>query len=164
MFINSHVGDSPNIWKKVLWSDETNIKLFGHQVKHCVWCKPKIFHHPENTIPTVKHGGDIPTAWCSFSLAVTVNCSDLKEWWMVLNTGKFLRGILFQSSRDLRLGRRFTFQQDNDPEHTAKATPESFNFLWYGGRLRPTWAKTRENTSQQIQKNYIKITLSLNHT
>ena len=33
-----------------------------------------------------------------------------------------LEGNLFQSSRDLRLGRRFTFQQDNGPKHTAKAT------------------------------------------
>ena len=35
---------------------------------------------------------------------------------------EILEGNLFQSSRDLRLGRRFTFQQDNDPKHTAKAT------------------------------------------
>ena len=33
-------------------------------------------------------------------------------------------GNLFQSSRDLGLGWRFTFQQDNDPKHTAKATLE----------------------------------------
>ncbi len=29
---------------------------------------------------------------------------------------------LFHSAQDLRLGRRFTFQHDNDPKHTAKAT------------------------------------------
>ena len=31
---------------------------------------------------------------------------------------------LLQSSQDLRLGRRFTFQQDNDPKHVAKTTQE----------------------------------------
>jgi hypothetical protein len=31
---------------------------------------------------------------------------------------------LLQSARNLRLGRRFTFQQDNDPKHTAKTTRE----------------------------------------
>ena len=29
---------------------------------------------------------------------------------------------LIQSARELRLGRRFIFQQDNDPMHTAEAT------------------------------------------
>ena len=38
-------------------------------------------------------------------------------------------GNLFQSSRDLRLGRRFTFQQDNAPKHTAKET-----LKWFKGK------------------------------
>ena len=32
---------------------------------------------------------------------------------------------LLQSAQDLRLGRRFTFQQDNNPKHTAKTMQES---------------------------------------
>ena len=31
---------------------------------------------------------------------------------------------MLQSTQDLRLGRRFTFQQDNNPKHTAKTTQE----------------------------------------
>uniref|UniRef100_A0AAZ3Q3T6 Tc1-like transposase DDE domain-containing protein n=1 Tax=Oncorhynchus tshawytscha TaxID=74940 RepID=A0AAZ3Q3T6_ONCTS len=31
---------------------------------------------------------------------------------------------LLQSAQDLRLGQWFTFQQDNDPKHTAKITQE----------------------------------------
>uniref|UniRef100_A0A8C6U379 Uncharacterized protein n=1 Tax=Neogobius melanostomus TaxID=47308 RepID=A0A8C6U379_9GOBI len=33
---------------------------------------------------------------------------------------------LLESARELRLGRRFTFQQDNDPKHKAKSTMEWF--------------------------------------
>jgi hypothetical protein len=31
---------------------------------------------------------------------------------------------LLQSAQNLRLGQRFTIQQDNDPKHTAKTTQE----------------------------------------
>ena len=43
-----HLGDSPDVWKKV---------LFVRQGKQSLWCKHKTSHHPKNTIPTVKHGG-----------------------------------------------------------------------------------------------------------
>ena len=33
---------------------------------------------------------------------------------------------LLESAKDLRLGRRFTFQQDTDPKHKARATMEWF--------------------------------------
>jgi hypothetical protein len=59
------VGDSSNIWKKVLWSDETKIELFGHKGKHYVWRKPNTSHLPENTI-TVKHGGGSIMLWGYF--------------------------------------------------------------------------------------------------
>ncbi|MGH0175970.1 UNVERIFIED_CONTAM: hypothetical protein FKN15_071779 [Acipenser sinensis] len=52
--------------------------------------------------------------------------------WLVKIEGKMdgakyrqiLEENLFQSARDLGLGRRFTFQQDNDRKHKAKATME----------------------------------------
>ena len=33
---------------------------------------------------------------------------------------------LLEAAKDLRLGRRFIFQQDNDPKHKARATMEWF--------------------------------------
>jgi hypothetical protein len=50
------MGDSPNIWKKVVWSEETKMELLCHQGKRYVWRKPNTSHHPENTIHTVTHG------------------------------------------------------------------------------------------------------------
>ena len=41
-----------------------------------------------------------------------------------MNGAKILDENLLQSAQDLRLRRRFTFQQDNDPTHTAKTTQE----------------------------------------
>jgi hypothetical protein len=38
--------------------------------------------------------------------------------------GEILEENLLQSAQDLRLGQMFTFQQDNDPNHTAKTTQE----------------------------------------
>jgi hypothetical protein len=38
--------------------------------------------------------------------------------------GDILDENLLQSVQDLRPGRRFDFQQDNDPKHTAKTTQE----------------------------------------
>jgi hypothetical protein len=53
VFTKRHVGDTPNIWKKVLWSDETKSEFFVHQGKGYVWRKSNISHHPENTIPSI---------------------------------------------------------------------------------------------------------------
>ena len=51
VFAKKHVGDSPKIWKMLLWSDETKIELYGHKGKCYVWRKPNTSHNPENTIP-----------------------------------------------------------------------------------------------------------------
>ena len=43
---------------------------------------------------------------------------------------EILEENLLQSAKDLRLGRRFLFQLDNDPKHIARATKE-----WFGSKL-----------------------------
>jgi hypothetical protein len=74
-------------------------------------------HHPENTIPKVKHGG------CSIMLWGCFHWQGLERMMDGTKYREILEGNLFQY---LRLGWRFTFQQNNDPRHTAKATLEWF--------------------------------------
>ena len=45
-----------------------------------------------------------------------------RDWETSQDRGK--NENLLQSAQDLRLGLRFTFQQDNNPKHTAKTTQE----------------------------------------
>ena len=49
-FAKRHLNDSRTMRNKILWSDETKIKLFGLNAKHHICRKP-------GTIPMVKHGG-----------------------------------------------------------------------------------------------------------
>ena len=70
-FAISHVGDTANMLKKVLWSDETKILLYGLKAKHYVWRKTNTARHPKHAIPTVKHGGGSIMLWGCFSAVGT---------------------------------------------------------------------------------------------
>ena len=96
------------------------LKLSFLAIKENVWRKPYIFHHPKNAIPTVKHGGGSIMMWGCFTSAGTGKLVRIEGMMDGAEYREILEENLFQSSRDLRLGRRFTFQQDNDPKHTAK--------------------------------------------
>jgi len=89
-----------------------------------VWRKPGTAHHLPNTIPTVTHGGGSIMLCGCFSAAGTGRLVAIEGKMNVANYRDILEENLFQSALDLRLGRRLTFQQDNDPKHTAKITKE----------------------------------------
>ena len=125
-FATSHLGDTPNMWKKVLWSDETKIELFAHNAKRYVWRKSNTAHHPQHTIPTVKHGGGSIMVWACFSSAGTGKMVKIEGKMDAAKYRTILDENLLESAKDLKLGRRFIFQQDNDPKHTAKSTKEWF--------------------------------------
>uniref|UniRef100_A0A9J8CBN2 Transposase n=1 Tax=Cyprinus carpio carpio TaxID=630221 RepID=A0A9J8CBN2_CYPCA len=89
-----------------------------------VWRKPDTAHHLSNTVPTVKYGGGSIMLWGCFSAAGTGRLVAIEGKMNVAKYRDILDENLLQSAQDLRLGRRFTFQQDNDPKHTAKITKE----------------------------------------
>uniref|UniRef100_A0A3P8TY65 Transposase Tc1-like domain-containing protein n=1 Tax=Amphiprion percula TaxID=161767 RepID=A0A3P8TY65_AMPPE len=122
-FANKHMKDSQTMRNKILWSDETKIELFGVNSKRYVWRKPRTAHHLPNTIPTVKRGGSI-MLWGCFSAAGTGRLVAIEGKMNAVKYRDILEENLFLSPLDLRLDQRFTFQQDNDPKHTAKITKE----------------------------------------
>ncbi len=77
-------------------------------------------HHLQSTNPKVKHAGSSLMLWGCFSAAGTEGLVRVEE---KLNAPKYwdsLNENPVQSIQNLRLGRRFTLQQDNDPKHTAR--------------------------------------------
>ncbi len=89
-----------------------------------MWRKSGTAHHLSNTVPTVKHGGGSIMLWGCFSAAGTGRLVAIEGKMNAAKYRDILDENLLQSAQDLRLGRRFTFQQDNDPKHTAKITKE----------------------------------------
>ncbi|KAG2462686.1 TCB1 transposase, partial [Polypterus senegalus] len=119
-FAKRHLKDSETMRNKILWSDETKIELFGVNAWRHVWRKPGTAHHQANTIPTVKNGGGSIILWGCFSAAGTGRLVRIKGKMTAAMYRDILDENLLQSALDLRLGRRFIFQQDNDPKHTDR--------------------------------------------
>ncbi|KAG2465191.1 TC1A transposase, partial [Polypterus senegalus] len=119
-FAKRHLKDSQTMRNKILWSDETKIELFGANARRHIWRKPGTTHHEANTIPTVKHGGGSIMLWG----AGTGRLVRIKGKVTAATYRDILDENLLQSALDLTLGRRFIFQQDNDPKHTAKVSKE----------------------------------------
>ena len=124
-FATQHLNDTAGIWRNIFWSDETKVELYGLNSE--IWHKHYTAHHPVNTIPTVKHAGDSIRLWGLFSSAGTGKLVRIEGTMDSATCRIILDENLLESGINLKLGRRFTFQQDNDPKHKAKSTLEWLN-------------------------------------
>ena len=110
-----------SFWESVLWSDETKIELFGRNSRNHIWRKDGTAL-VQNTIPTVKFGGDNIMVWGCFS------ANGIGKIQVI--DGR-MNAVMYQNILDknydaavakLDLPEEWVFQQDNDPKHTAKST------------------------------------------
>ncbi|KAI5609036.1 hypothetical protein C0J50_6038, partial [Silurus asotus] len=123
-FVEEHVVWTKENCSKVYFSDESKFNLCGSDGKHYVQRQTGERLNPKCVKKSVKSGGGSVMVWGMFSAAVV---GPLIQIHGRMNAAKYrdiLDENLLQSALDLRLGRRFTFQQDNDPKHTAKITKE----------------------------------------
>lgn len=67
------------LWRKVLWSDKTKIKLFSHSDKRYFWMSKREAFTPKNSVPAVKHGGGSITLWAVLLLVVKVHHTKWRE-------------------------------------------------------------------------------------
>ncbi|KAI3353890.1 hypothetical protein L3Q82_005098 [Scortum barcoo] len=157
-FAKMHLKDSQTMRNKILWSDETKIELFGVNARRHVWRKPGTAHHTGQYIPTVKHGGGSIMLWGCFSAAGTGRLVRIEGKMNAAMYRDILDENLLQSALDLRLGRRFIFQQDNDPKHTAKISKEWLQDNSYKRHLSTTSNSQTPNSTMAKTKELSKDT------
>ena len=59
----AHLDKPEAFWKKILWSDETKIDLFGQNKRMYAWQKKHTEFHEKNLLPTVKFDGGSIMLW-----------------------------------------------------------------------------------------------------
>ena len=125
-YANDHLNKPAAFWDSVLWSDETKIELFGRNSTGHVWRKKNEAYAPHCTIPTVKFGGGSIMVWGCFCSSGVGNIHIVEGTMNGKKYREILENNLLTSVRSLELKRGWTFQQDNDPKHTANETKEWF--------------------------------------
>lgn len=79
-FACDHVDDLEEDWENIMWSDETNVEVFGTNSICHDWRETNAELHPKNTIPTVKHRGlEMSCFMVVFSAKGTGRLTSVKE-------------------------------------------------------------------------------------
>lgn len=123
-FAKEHQNKPPEFWRRVLWSDETKINLFGSDGRQYVWRKRGTAFNKENLLPSVKHGGGSVMIWgCMAANGVgNIEIIDgIMDRFVYLD---ILKRNVQLSVDKLGLRDKYVFQHDNYPKHTARLVKE----------------------------------------
>ncbi|GFU02036.1 transposable element Tcb2 transposase [Trichonephila clavipes] len=113
-----------NFWNSVIFSDESKFNIHGSDGHQKVWRKANAVPEPNNMRRTVKHRGVSIMVWgCMAATGVgnLVIIDGIMNQYSYLN---ILKNNLSPSASKLGFDGSFTFQQDNDPKHTARVVWE----------------------------------------
>jgi uncharacterized protein YbcC (UPF0753/DUF2309 family) len=116
-FAMAHKNWSVKKWKSVLWSDETMVTLRS-KIPKKVWRLPSEKYNIECIIPTIRQQKRVKLWGCFNYYGV----GKLHRINGTLDATKFhgiLQHQMLPSAKKLFKKRKWLFQQDNDPKHTA---------------------------------------------
>ena len=122
-FAKEHIGWTTQQWSTVLWSDESKFNLFGSDGRCKVWRPNREKYNPLYQKPTVKHGGGNVLIWGAFSRSGTgplIQITGIMDRFVYRD---ILEKAMLPYAR-VRMPRKWTFQQDNDPKHSSKVLQE----------------------------------------
>ncbi|GFU85747.1 transposable element Tc1 transposase [Trichonephila clavipes] len=138
-----------NFWNSEIFSDESKFNIHGSDGHQKVWRKANAALEPKNMRGTVKHGGGSIMVWgcmTATGLGNLVIIEGIMNQYIYLN---ILKNNLSQSASKLGLDGSFTFQQDNDPKHTARVVRE---WLLYNVRKQLTPCEQLKYNKAQLAK------------
>lgn len=118
-FARNHILSTQDFWNGTIFTDESKFEIFGGKRKRKIWRKVNDEMNPKNLLPTVKHGGGSVMVWGCMAASGVGNLVFIESTMRKEDYLRILRSNLRQSVQKLGLSEDWTFQQDNDPKHTA---------------------------------------------
>lgn len=128
-FVATHMDKPDAFWRKLLWSDETKIELFGHNDKRYVCRSKGGTFKPKNTVPTAEHGGGSIMFWGCFAASGTGTLHKIDGIMKEEDYLQILQLHLRSAASWLNLGPNWVFQLDNDPK-PIKTGIKQANIKW----------------------------------
>lgn len=124
-----HINWTLDDLKKVVWSDETKVNLFGSDGKSYAWKMPGEAAKDHYIRATVKHGGGCLMVrscitWYGPGWVVDVGHSMDRFVYLSVLQDDLLRTISHYSDENGLPEGHFIFMQDNDPKHKSKVVME----------------------------------------
>jgi len=119
-FAKLHLNKPQDFWNNVIWSDETIVEMFGHDLQCHIWWKLNTAYQHKQLKPTVKYADGSLIIWACFEPH-----DNRVDHELLCIYQSILKSNVRPSVRPVKLGWKWLMQQDNDPKHTSKFTTRS---------------------------------------